>query len=207
MVPRSFKKLVFELSKLPSVGERSAYRIAYHILNKKNEEVKILADSIILAKESLRWCSFCHGLSDDLVCEICSNSSRLKDQLCVVERPSDIFSLERSGSYRGLYHVLHGSWSPLRGVKPEHLTIDKLIKRLHINTKVNEDPVILPLSELILATSTTIEGDATSLYLADALDELKLNVTRLAQGLPKGGELEYADDMTLRMSFSGRRRI
>jgi len=206
LIPLSLRKLVFELSKLPAVGERSAYRIAYHLLNRPTDEVLSLSRAIAEAKASMKWCRYCKGLSDEPVCSICKDARRLKSQLCVVERPSDIFSLERSGAYRGLYHVLHGVWSPLRGVKPEHLTLDALLKRVR-GEGDEGDPVESPLEELVLATSTTVEGDATSMYIANELDERGVNITRLAQGLPKGGELEYADEVTLGLSFEGRRRL
>jgi recombination protein RecR len=206
MIPKSLRKLVFELSKLPAIGERSAYRIAFHLLNKSRDEVHVLAQAITDAALTLSWCNFCCGLSDEPVCDICKDSRRVTSQLCVVERPSDIFSLEKSGAYRGLYHVLHGVWSPLKGVKPEHLTLHKLIQRVSGEGE-EMDPLQVPIEELILATSTTIEGDATALYIANELDERGLSITRLAQGLPKGGELEYADEVTLGLSFSGRRKL
>jgi len=206
VIPLSLKKLVFELSKLPAIGERSAYRIAYHLLQRPADEVLQLARAIQGAKESLKWCSYCRGLSDDDVCSICQDPRRVKNQICVVERPSDVFSLERSGAYKGLYHVLHGAWSPLRGVRPEHLTVDLLVSRISGNSPEG-DPLELPVSEVILATSTTVEGDATALYVSSELDQSGLMISRLAQGLPKGGELEYADEITLGASFEGRRRV
>ncbi|HMO18767.1 MAG TPA: recombination mediator RecR [Oligoflexia bacterium] len=206
MLPHSLKKLVFELSKLPAVGERSAYRIAYHLLQRSLEDVSQLTSAITEAKRTLRWCSFCRGLSDEDVCDICKDRRRVRNQICVVERPSDVYSLERSGAYRGLYHVLHGVWSPLRGVRPEHLTVDRLVARVSGDASPG-DPVENPLAEIILATSTTVEGDATALYIANELDQRGLVISRLAQGLPKGGELEYADEITLGASFEGRRKI
>lgn len=207
MLPHSLKKLVFEFSKLPSIGERSAYRIAYHLVNRSEGEVEALTEAISTAKSNLRWCTCCCALSDESLCLTCSDASRIKDQLCIVERPSDIFALERSGAYRGLYHVLHGVWSPLRRVRPEDLTIEKLMERLDPSTHLSEDPLLLPVKEVILATSTTIEGDATATFLANALDRENLIITRLAQGLPKGGEIEFADEVTIGMSFSGRKSI
>jgi recombination protein RecR len=206
LIPKSLRKLVFELSKLPSIGERSAYRIAFHLLNKSRDEISSLTDAISDAAGTLRWCEHCCGLSDDAVCSICSDYGRIRNQLCVVERASDVFSLERSGAYRGLYHVLHGAWSPLKGITPEHLTFDKLFSRVRGDV-LPGDPIEYPLDELIIATSTTVEGDATALYIADDLDDSCLTISRLAQGLPKGGELEYADEVTLGLSFSGRRKI
>ncbi len=207
MFPKSLKKLVFELGKLPSIGERNAYRIAYHLINKSDDEVGNLVEALNGAKKNLRWCECCRGLSDEQVCFFCSDSSRIKDQLCIVERPSDIFSLEKSGAYRGLYHVLHGVWSPLKGVRPEHLTIDKLLSRLEASGRDTIDPLATPLREVIIATGTTVEGDATAMYLSSVLDTEGLVISRLAQGLPKGGELEFADEVTIGMSFTGRKTI
>jgi recombination protein RecR len=207
LIPQTLKKLIFELSKLPSVGERSAYRIAYHLLGRSESEVKLLTRAIEEASTNLKWCEVCCGLTDRTVCDICLDSRRDNSQLCVVERPSDVFSLERSGAYRGLYHVLHGVWSPLRGVTPEQLTIQKLVDRFSGVNEDARDPLSKEMGEVILATSTTVEGDATALYISKELDAFGLTITRLAQGLPKGGELEYADDVTLGLSFEGRRRI
>ena len=207
MIPNTLKKLIFELSKLPSVGERSAYRIAYSLLSRPTSEINELSQSILDAKQKLKWCSVCCGLTDNEVCSICSDPRRVNNQLCIVERASDIFSLERSGAYRGLYHVLHGVWSPLKGISPEQLTIGKLLKRFVIDEKLEEDPLSPQVEEVILATSTTVEGDATALYIANELDQYGVSITRLAQGLPKGGELEYADEITLGLSFEGRRRV
>lgn len=207
MIPNTLKKLIFELSKLPSVGERSAYRIAYSLLSRPTSEINELTQSILDAKQKLKWCSVCCGLTDNEICSICSDPRRVNNQLCIVERASDIFSLERSGAYRGLYHVLHGVWSPLKGISPEQLTIGKLLKRFVIDEKLEEDPLSSQVEEVILATSTTVEGDATALYIANELDQYGVSITRLAQGLPKGGELEYADEITLGLSFEGRRRV
>ena len=207
MIPQTLKKLIFELSKLPSIGERSAFRIAYSLLSKSKVEVEALSQAILEASRSLKWCKICCGLTDKDVCDICSDARRVSTQLCVVERPSDIFSLERSGAFRGLYHVLHGVWSPLRGVTPESLTIGKLVNRFNPEVKITDDPLSDKVEEVILATSTTVEGDATALYIAKELDEYGVPITRLAQGLPKGGELEYADEVTLGLSFEGRRKV
>ncbi len=207
MLPKSLKKLVFELGKLPTIGERSAYRIAYHLITKSEDEVGHLVEAISGAKKNLKWCSCCRGLSDDELCFFCSDTSRITDQLCIVERPADIFSLERSGAYHGLYHVLHGVWSPLKGIKPEHLTIDRLLSRMETQKENSIDPLTLPLREVIIATGTTVEGDATAMYLSSILDSEGLVISRLAQGLPKGGELEYADEVTIGMSFSGRKTL
>jgi recombination protein RecR len=207
LIPQTLKKLIFELNKLPSIGERSAYRIAYHILGKSKEDAKELSKAILAAADSLTWCKICCGLTDKPVCDLCSDARRDVTQLCIVERPSDVFSLERSGAYRGLYHVLHGVWSPLRGITPEHLTIAKLISRFDKALRDSNDPLSQEVEEVILATSTTVEGDATALFISSQLDSHGISITRLAQGLPKGGELEYADDVTLGLSFEGRRKI
>lgn len=189
------------------MGERSAYRIAYSLLSKPHAEIESLAQSIRDAKQQLKWCTVCCGLTDKVVCDVCTDARRITTQLCIVERISDVFSLERSGAYKGLYHVLHGVWSPLKGVTPEQLTIGKLMKRFSLDFKLPEDPLSSDVEEVILATSTTVEGDATALYIANELDAYGVSITRLAQGLPKGGELEYADEVTLGLSFEGRRKV
>jgi len=212
--PAAMRRLINELSKLPSIGEKSASRLAYHLLSGNKEPSLVLARAIEEAVEQIKLCRVCFFLSEEEVCSICSDAGRDFDKLCVVEKPVDVIALERCGGYRGLYHVLHGAWSPLKGVGPEHTKIDELIVRLKQDSNdvnraaVNlEDPLSNEITELILATSTTVEGDATALYIANYASELGVAVTRIAQGLPKGGELEYADEMTLNLSFRGRREL
>jgi recombination protein RecR len=206
------QRLIHELTKLPSVGEKSAIRLAYHLLMKTPAASFALADAIREARERTSLCSRCFALSEADVCHICEAPQRDSALLCVVEKPSDVLSIEKSGGYRGLYHVLHGLWSPLRGVGPEQTKLPELLKRLGASSRANGNgsanggsaPCI---SEVIIATGTTVEGDATALYIAQALEKLDIRVTRIAQGIPKGGDLEYADELTLTHAIQGRRAL
>jgi recombination protein RecR len=204
------RRLINELSKLPSIGEKSAGRLAYHLLTGDSSSSLTLAESIREAVSRVSLCSVCYFISETPICPLCQDDRRNYDVLCVVEKPADILALEKSGGYRGLYHVLHGVWSPLRGIGPEQTKIAALLKRLRIaesDPAHTHDRLELPLKELILATSTTVEGDATALYIAGLVEELGVPVTRIAQGMPKGGELEYADELTLNLSLEGRRSM
>ena len=205
------RRLINELSKLPSIGEKSAARLAYHLVTGDTSASNELAAAIKDAIANVRLCSVCHFITESSVCSICSDPHRTRDVLCVVEKPADVFALEKSGSFRGLYHVLHGVWSPLKGIGPEKTKISTLLSRLGIEHRdsvaSDEDPLENPLAELILATSTTVEGDATALYIAGLVEESGVSVSRIAQGLPKGGELEYADELTLHFSLEGRRAM
>lgn len=203
--PAAMRRLINELSKLPSIGERSATRLAYHLLTQGADQSHLLADAIRDAISETQFCAICHFLSDAETCTVCQDERRDPAMLCVVEKPADVFAIERSGGFRGLYHVLHGVWSPLRGVRPEQTKMRELLSRL--TAPVEQDPISTPITELILATSATVDGEATALYIAREVEELGVLVSRIGQGLPKGGELEYADEMTLTMSFQGRREI
>ena len=203
--PPAMRRLINELSKLPSIGERSATRLAYHLVSGGSTNAKLLSTAIEQALEQTKLCRLCYFFSETQECAICSDSYRERNVLCVVEKPADVFALEKSGSYRGLYHVLHGVWSPLKGVRPEETKVRELLSRLKGESQ--DDPIELPLTELILATSTTIDGEATALFIARELEESSLQITRIGQGLPKGGELEYADELTLAMSLEGRRSL
>lgn len=221
MLPKGFppalQKLVHEFSKLPSIGEKSAIRLAYHLTMKPKEVSLLLSEAIREAREKVVLCKFCFGLSENECCDICQAPQRDASLLCVVEKPSDVLSIERSGGYRGKYHVLHGLWSPLRGVSPEQTKLPQLFHRLGvagngISSNGREYPQEqnepLPLiAEVILATGTTVEGDATALYIAQALQGGSIRVSRIAQGIPKGGDLEYADELTLTHAISGRRQV
>ncbi len=202
MYPLAMRQLVLELAKLPAIGEKSAARLAYHLVTKDEQDALRLADAIYQARRETRFCEICCGLSETAVCEFCSDRSRDTSLLCVVEKPADLIALERSGGYRGVYHVLHGLWSPLRGVTPNDITVDRLFLRVEQGLSTNG-----PFRELIIATSTTVEGDATALFIANRMKEYALRVTRIAQGLPKGGELEYADELTLNHAIDGRRSM
>jgi len=189
-------ELIAELERLPGLGPKSAQRIAYHLIRTSSPEALRLADAIRRAKERLRFCSQCQNISEAEVCEICSDPRRDPSMICIVAEPRDIAAVERVNEFRGLYHVLHGLLSPMDGVGPEQLRVRELIPRL-------KDEV----SEVILATNPTVEGDATALYLAKLLKPIGVKVTRLAHGMPVGGELDYADSATLLSALEYRREM
>ncbi len=191
------QKLIRELSKLPTVGEKTATRLAYHLVQNDPALVDTLARALHEAKEGISFCQRCFFFAEDDECTICQDHSRDRSVVCVLEKPMDLISIERMGEYKGIYHILHGLWAPLRGKGPESMKLQELVDR------VKEGEI----SEVILATSATVEGDATALYIARTLEELGVSTTRLAQGMPKGGELEYADEVTLSKAFSGRNRL
>ncbi|MCI0402991.1 MAG: recombination mediator RecR [Acidobacteria bacterium] len=191
------RRLVEELKHLPGVGQKTAVRLAFHLLRQPAEDVERLAQAIAEAKRSLRTCSTCHNLTDQETCELCRSAERESKQICVVESPQDIVNLEKTGRYRGLYHVLGGVIAPLQGVTPEQLNIKSLLARLNSNT----------VEEVIVATNPTAEGEATALYLARLLKPLGVRVTRPAMGLPMGSELEYTDSVTLQHALEGRREL
>jgi recombination protein RecR len=188
--------LVAQLTKLPGVGQRTAQRLAFHLLSRPKDEALALAGAIEDVKERVRFCSECGNLTEDELCSICADARRDHTLICVVEQPADLLSLERTHEYRGLYHVLGGSLSPLDGVEPEHLRIDELFKRVARNG----------VQEVVLATNPNMTGEATAAFLADRLRG-QVRVTRLASGLPVGGDLEYADEVTLGRALSGRREM
>jgi len=200
------RRLVNELTKLPSIGEKSAARLAYHLLVRDAAESKALALAITQAREKTSFCQLCFSLCEGEFCQVCSDPSRDRSIICVVEKPADVLVLERSGSFRGTYHVLHGLWSPLRGVGPERTKIGDLFERLKGKRFLPAEAAV-PVNEVVLATGATVEGDATAMYIARTVNEMGISATRIAQGLPKGGELEYADEITLNHALSGRRSI
>ena len=185
-----------QLTKLPGVGQRTAQRLAFHLLSRPKDEALALAEAIEDVKERVRFCDECGNLTEEERCGICRDARRDHAQICVVEQPQDLVSVERTHEYRGLYHVLGGSLSPLDGVEPEHLRIDELLKRVERNG----------VQEVVLATNPNMTGEATAAFLADKLRG-KVRVTRLASGLPVGGDLEYADEVTLGRALSGRREM
>lgn len=211
--PLSMRKLIAELAKLPAIGEKSATRLAYHIINGKSEDSEKLAAAITEAKSKVRLCETCFGLTDEPICPICADENRNHKTICVVEKPADLIAIERSGGFDGVYHVIHGLWSPLRGVGPEETKITELIKRIRQNADDSTNNVtpqnITPqkIEELIIATSTTVEGDVTAMYIAKNVSSFGVKISRIAQGLPKGGELEYADQGTLAHALQGRNVI
>lgn len=192
--PQPMQRLVACLSKLPSLGEKSASRLAYFMLNGNRDLAQALAAAIQDAVQQVKFCERCYFLSDQSLCGICRSGDRDPALICVVEKPMDVIAIERVGEFRGLYHVLQGLWAPLRGVGPEQIKLKELLSRLEDGT----------VREVILATNVTVEGDATAMYIANMLAERGIKATRLAQGMPKGGELEFADDLTLSRAFSGR---
>jgi recombination protein RecR len=190
------ENLVAQLSRLPGVGSRTAHRLAFHLLQRPKEEALALSHAIAEVKERVRFCAECGNLTEEELCGICGDARRDRSLICVVEQPVDVISLERTHEYRGLYHVLGGALSPLDGVEPEHLRIDELVRRVDRNG----------VSEVVLATNPTMTGEATAAFLADRLRD-RVRVTRLASGLPVGGDLEYADEVTLGRALAGRREM
>jgi recombination protein RecR len=188
--------LVAQLTRLPGIGSRTAHRLAFHLLQVPKAEALALAAAIEDVKERVRFCNECGNLTEEEVCAICLDARRDRTKICVVEQPVDLLSLERTGEYRGVYHVLGGSLSPLDGVEPEHLRIDELMGRVERNG----------VEEVVLATNPNMTGEATAAYLADRLRG-RVRVTRLASGLPVGGDLEYADEVTLGRALVGRREM
>ncbi|WP_027459782.1 recombination mediator RecR [Deinococcus murrayi] len=193
--PPSLVALIRELSRLPGIGPKSAQRLAFHLFEQPREDIERLAGALLAAKSELHTCPVCFNITDAERCDVCSDPSRDQGVICVVEEPGDVIAIERSGEYRGLYHVLHGVLSPMNGVGPERLHIRPLLPRVREGM------------EVILATGTTVEGDATALYLQRLLEPLGAVVSRIAYGLPVGGALEYADEVTLGRALSGRRRV
>jgi recombination protein RecR len=196
MLSPAVENLVAQLTRLPGVGTRTAHRLAFHLLRVPKDEAHALAEAIGEVKERVRFCAECGNLTEEERCEICRDERRDRSLVCVVEQPADLVSLERTHEYRGLYHVLGGSLSPIDGVEPEHLRIDELMGRVERNG----------IQEVVLATNPNMTGEATAAYLADRLRG-RVRVTRLASGLPVGGDLEYADEVTLGRALSGRREM
>jgi len=190
------QNLVSQLTRLPGVGQRTAQRLAFHLLRAPKDEALALAAAIEEVKERVRFCRECGNLTEDEVCAICQDARRDHSLICVVEQPVDLISVERTAEYRGLYHVLGGALSPIDGVEPADLRIDELLQRVERNG----------VEEVVLATNPNMTGEATAAYLADRLRG-RVRVTRLASGLPVGGDLEYADEVTLGRALSGRREM
>ena len=186
-----------QLRRLPGVGSKTAMRLAYHIIDMPESEVQQLAEALSSAKKSIHYCSQCYNLTDGEQCSICGDPSRDHFTICVVEQPQDIAAMERSHGYNGLYHVLHGVLSPLDGVGPDKLRIRELFQRLQQES----------ISEIIIATNSDVEGEATATYLAQLLNPIGITVSRIAHGLPMGGDLEYADEVTLSKALENRRAM
>jgi recombination protein RecR len=195
--PEPISKLIEGFMKLPGIGPKTAGRLAFYVLNMKEDDVLDLAKALVNAKRDLTHCSSCSNITDHDPCRICKDESRDQSTICVVQDPKDVIAMERMKEYDGLYHVLHGAISPMDGIGPEDIKIPDLLKRLQ------DDQV----QELILATNPTIEGEATSMYISRLVKPFGLRVTRIAHGLPVGGDLEYADEVTLSKALEGRREL
>lgn len=194
---RSLAKLIGELEKLPGIGPKSAQRLAFHILRSPREDARMLAEAIMEVKESIKLCPQCFNFTDADLCEVCSDQRRDKSVICVVGEVRDLVAIEKTGHYRGVYHVLHGVISPMDGIGPEQLRIRELLERLKGGG----------VREVILALNPTVEGDATAMYLVGLLGPLNVEITQVAHGLPVGGDMDYADQATLIQAISGRRRV
>ena len=190
-------RLIEEFSKLPGVGRKTAQRLAFHVINMNNNDVEGLAKTIIDAKREIKYCSVCCNITDTDPCSMCSNKNRDSSVICVVEDPRDVAAMERTREFKGKYHVLNGVISPMDGIGPDMIKIKELIIRLG-----SED-----VKELIMATNPTIEGEATAMYIARLVKPMGIKVTRIAHGLPVGGDLEYADEVTITKALEGRREI
>ena len=193
----SIEKLIQSFEKLPSIGNKTAARLAFYILNASEEETNEFVSSIINAKKNLKYCTKCYNLSDTDPCSICGNAKRDQSQICVVEDVRDIIAMERTHEFKGVYHVLHGSISPMNGIGPEDIKIKELLARL-MDGQVKE---------VILATNPRVEGEATAMYLSKLIKPLGVSVTRIAHGIPVGGDLEYTDEITLTKALEGRREL
>ena len=193
----SIEKLIECFEKLPSIGHKTAARLAFHILNSSEEATNEFISSIINAKKNLKYCSKCFNISDTDPCFICSNPKRDESIICVVEDVRDIIAMEKTHEFKGVYHVLHGSISPMNGIGPDHIKIKELLARL-MDGKVKE---------VILATNPRVEGEATAMYLSKLIKPLGVKVTRIAHGIPVGGDLEYTDEVTLTKALEGRREL
>ncbi len=193
----SIEKLIESFEKLPSIGHKTAIRLAYHMLDMSDDEIKEFTSSITDAKQKLKYCSICFNISDTDPCPICSDTKRDQSTICVVEDVRDIMAMERTHEYKGVYHVLHGTISPLNGIGPDEIKIKELLNRIRDNE----------IKEVIIATNPRVEGEATSIYLSKLLKAFNIKVTRIAHGIPVGGDLEYTDEITLMKAMEGRREI
>jgi recombination protein RecR len=195
--PPSILNLIKHIARLPGIGEKTAERLALHILRSPRAEVEKLSNSIITAKENIRLCKTCFGLSDDEICQICSNPARDEALLCVVEQPADMVAVEKSGAFNGRYHILSGVLSPMNGIGPDDIRLGELISKIERGR----------VKEVVLATSTTVEGEATAAYIKERLANYPLKVSRIASGVPIGGDLKYVDQVTLKKAMEGRHDI
>lgn len=195
--PKPLARLINEMSKLPGIGSKTAQRLSFYILSLEDKEAEQLANAILTAKKEMKYCSVCGNLTDEDPCAICSDPSRNAETICVVESPKDVMAMERIREYNGLYHVLHGVISPMEGIGPEDINLMSLLKRLQATD----------VKELIIATNPNIEGEATAMYIARLIKPSGIKVSRIAHGIPVGGDLEYADEVTLLKAMEGRREL
>ena len=193
----SIEKLIESFERLPSIGHKTAVRLAFHMLDLSKEETEEFINSIINAKEKLKYCSNCYNISDTDPCPICSSPKRDNSVICVVEDVRDVMAMERTHEFKGVYHVLHGTISPMNGIRPEDIKIKELLNRI-----ANND-----IKEIIIATNPRVEGEATAIYLSKIIKPLGIKVTRIAHGIPVGGDLEYTDEVTLSKALEGRREL
>lgn len=190
-------KLIEEFEKLPGIGHRTAQRLAFFMLNSPYESVESLANALVDARKKIKYCSSCQNISDSDLCSVCSNAKRNANVICVVEGPKDVVAMERTREFKGIYHVLHGAISPIEGIGPNDIKIKELLERIKNND----------IEEVIVATNPNIEGEATAMYISKLLKPLGIKTTRIAHGIPIGGDLEYTDEVTLSKALEGRREI
>jgi recombination protein RecR len=195
-------RLIEAFSRLPGIGPKTAQRLTYHLLRTPETEALTLAAALVAVREQVVFCERCFNISDAPLCPICRDPARAQDRLCVVEEPLDVLALERTGEFRGLYHVLHGAISPIDGIGPDRLKVRELLARADEAKRAGD-----PFEEVIIATNPTLEGEATAMYIAERLDGVVGSVTRIARGIPVGGDLEYADEVTLIRALQGRRAV
>ena len=193
----SIEKLIESFEKLPSIGHKTAIRLAFHMLDMDQEKTEDFINSIVEAKKNLKYCSHCFNISDTDPCQICSSPKRDNSIICVVEDVRDVIAMERTHEFKGVYHVLHGSISPMNGIGPDDIKIKELLARFSDNS----------VKEIILATNPRVEGEATAIYLSKIIKPFGIKVTRIAQGIPVGGDLEYTDEVTLSQALEGRREL
>ncbi|MCH5188518.1 MAG: recombination protein RecR [Oscillospiraceae bacterium] len=196
MYPPSLTALIEEFEKMPGIGHKSAVRLAFYVMGITDEKARRLADAVLNAKSSIRLCESCQNLTDSSPCGICSDPRRDRGVICVVESPKDLVAMEKTREYKGLYHVLHGAISPMDGVSPEDIKVKELMSRLGPEVE-----------EVIMATNPTVEGEATAMYIARLIKPMGIKITRIAHGIPVGGDIEFADEMTLARAMEGRREI
>ena len=197
VTPEPVTRLIEAFAQLPGIGPKSASRLTFYLLRRPAEQAEALANALLDLKQKIVFCSVCFNITEESPCAICRDETRDRSILCVVEEPLDVVAIDRTGEYRGLYHVLHGAISPVEGIGPDELRINELLARLKAQ----------PVKEVLLATNPNLEGEATAMYVARLLQPLGVRVTRLARGLPVGGDLEYADSVTLSRALEGRREM